>query len=84
MKRYSIPELDNYIKKLKETGYQVRAFIHCNPSNPLGEVYSEKATTSLMEMCKKHDIHFISDEIYAFSVHCDETIFKRQEIIDFS
>ena len=48
-------------------GKKVRAFLYCNPNNPLGEVYSRELTLELMEVCAKYKIHFISDEIYALS-----------------
>ena len=60
--------MDDYIKELKKEGYQVKAFIHCNPNNPLGDVYGEETTLNLMRVCKEHQIHFISDEIYALSI----------------
>ena len=76
----SADALDKFIDKLKDTGYKVRAFIHCNPSNPLGDVYNEETTLSLMKVCKKHQMHFISDEIYALSIfkNTGRQKFKRQ------
>lgn len=69
--------VDNYIKKLKENGLKVKAFIHCNPHNPLGDIYDEETTLNLMKVCKKHSIHFISDEIYALSIFDTNSKFRR-------
>ena len=72
--------VDNYIRELKEGGSNVKAFIYCNPSNPLGDIYDEETTLNLMRVCKKHQIHFISDEIYALSIYDNDAqkSFKRQ------
>ena len=69
--------LDTYLIELKENGHKVKAFIHCNPNNPLGDVYSEETTLNLMKLCKQHQIHFISDEIYALSIYNPTSKFKR-------
>lgn len=49
---------------------QARAFILCNPHNPTGRVFTEEELLKMGELCKKHDVTIISDEI-----HCD-FIFK--------
>ena len=35
-----------------------------NPSNPTGMLYSEKELRELAEVCVKHDLYIMSDEIY--------------------
>jgi len=63
------PELlEKTIVEKKNSGQFVKAFMYCNPHNPLGVVYPKQLTLSLMEVCKRHQVHFISDEIYALSV----------------
>ena len=78
--KFSADVVDDYIKELKKGGHQVKAFIHCNPNNPLGDIYGEETTLNLMRVCKKHQIHFISDEIYALSIFKTkgQENFKRQ------
>lgn len=44
----------------------VRAFILCNPQNPTGRVFSREELTRVAEICLKHKVLIISDEI-----HCD-------------
>ena len=64
------PELlKEEILNKKKLGKCVKGFIFCNPNNPLGVVYSKELTLNLMEVCNKHKIHFISDEIYGLSVY---------------
>lgn len=53
--------------KAKEDGITVKGLILCNPHNPLGRCYSREVICGLMKFCEKHDLQFISDEIYALS-----------------
>ena len=80
---HSADSLENYITQLKEEGENLKAFIYCNPSNPLGDIYDGETTLNLMRVCKKHQIHFISDEIYALSIFDPQAKlkFKRQVIV---
>lgn len=48
---------------------EVRALFIVNPHNPTGRCYPPETLEALMRFCHKHRIHFISDEIYACSVH---------------
>lgn len=47
---------------------QVKLMILCNPQNPVGKIWSKKDLKHIADLCKKHDIILISDEI-----HCDLT-----------
>ena len=42
----------------------VKLFIHCNPHNPVGHVWTEAEMTQLFSICKRHDVLIISDEIH--------------------
>ncbi|MFD2628978.1 MalY/PatB family protein [Oceanobacillus kapialis] len=44
----------------------VKAFILCSPHNPVGRVWTKEELTKLAEICMKHNVLIISDEI-----HCD-------------
>lgn len=48
---------------------EVRALFVVNPPNPTGRCYPPETLVALMRFCNKHRIHFISDEVYAYSVH---------------
>jgi len=43
---------------------KTKLFIINNPSNPTGMLYSEKELRELAEVCLKHDLYIMSDEIY--------------------
>ena len=44
----------------------VKAIIFCNPHNPTGKLWSKEEIKAIYDVCKKHNVIFISDEI-----HCD-------------
>ncbi len=44
---------------------QTSAFILCNPHNPTGRVFLPEELERLAEICLKHDVWIISDEIYS-------------------
>lgn len=44
--------------------YDVKLFIHCNPHNPVGHVWTEKEMDRLFNICKQHNVRIISDEIH--------------------
>lgn len=43
-------------------------FIFCNPHNPIGKVWDRSTLERIAELCIKHDVLVVSDEI-----HCDLT-----------
>ena len=47
---------------------RVKMMILCNPHNPIGKIWSEDDLNRIEELCRKHDVILISDEI-----HCDLT-----------
>lgn len=53
-------------------GINIRAVLIVNPNNPVGRCYPRQTLTEIMKFCQRHQIHFISDEIYASSVFSDE------------
>ncbi|KAF2445632.1 PLP-dependent transferase [Karstenula rhodostoma CBS 690.94] len=55
------------LQKAKTEGIDVRALLIVNPHNPLGRCYPKETLTALMRFCQGHNIHLISDEIYAFA-----------------
>lgn len=45
---------------------KVKLFILCSPHNPVGRVWTPAELTRLVEICRKHNVILVSDEI-----HCD-------------
>jgi len=61
--KYSI-DFDDLDVKLSKS----RMMILCNPQNPVGKIWSSEDLSRIGELCRKHDVILISDEI-----HCDLT-----------
>ncbi|KDQ64900.1 hypothetical protein JAAARDRAFT_188175 [Jaapia argillacea MUCL 33604] len=55
------------IQELKAKGIVPRAVIVCHPHNPLGFNYPKETLLAYCRFCEKHDLHLLSDEIYALS-----------------
>lgn len=43
---------------------QVKLFILCNPHNPTGNVWTREELCRMGDICKKHDVIVVSDEIH--------------------
>ncbi|MGL4394587.1 MAG: MalY/PatB family protein [Brevinema sp.] len=41
-----------------------RIFLLCNPNNPNGKLWSEEELSKMLEICKKHKVYIISDDIH--------------------
>ena len=61
--KYEI-DFDDLDEKLSK----VKLMILCNPHNPVGKIWSREELDKIEELCIKHDVILISDEI-----HCDLT-----------
>ncbi len=59
--RYEIDFLD-FENKIVENN--VKLFILCNPHNPVGRVWTKEELIRLNNICKKHNVFIISDEIH--------------------
>jgi len=57
---------------------KTKALILNNPSNPTGMLYSREELAAIAEVCKKHDIYVISDEIYY------KLIYDGKEFVSFA
>ncbi|KAF9455981.1 pyridoxal phosphate-dependent transferase [Collybia nuda] len=55
--------------KSEANGTKVRAVLLCNPHNPLGRCYERPVLEAYGRFCERHNLHLISDEIFAMSVY---------------
>ncbi|KAB8217911.1 pyridoxal phosphate-dependent transferase [Aspergillus novoparasiticus] len=53
--------------RARDEGKRVRGILLCSPNNPLGQCYPREVLDSVMKVCRKHNLHLISDEIYGLS-----------------
>ncbi|KAL4910726.1 hypothetical protein BDW74DRAFT_141733 [Aspergillus multicolor] len=54
--------------RARERGVRVRAVVVVNPHNPVGRCYPPGTLAEIMRFCNRHQLHLISDEIYALCV----------------
>ncbi|MDG0874527.1 pyridoxal phosphate-dependent aminotransferase [Paenibacillus thiaminolyticus] len=66
-------DFDDFEKQIVENN--VKLFILCSPHNPVGRVWSEEELETVLEICKKHHVFVIADEI-----HQDIMLGKRKFI----
>ena len=68
-----IVDFEDLEKKLSDP--QTTLMILCNPHNPVGKVFTREELCRIGELCKKHGVTVISDEI-----HCEFTNPKRSYV----
>lgn len=65
-----IVQNDHYVMDLEDfeckvVAERVRLFILCSPHNPVGRVWTREELTALGEICLRHGVFVVSDEIHA-------------------
>ncbi|MFC4387171.1 MalY/PatB family protein [Gracilibacillus marinus] len=63
--KYEI-DFDDMEQKMQQG---IKAFILCNPHNPVGRVWSKEELIKIIELCKKYHVLILSDEIHADLVY---------------
>ena len=63
--KYTI-DYEDFERKIKEN--DVKLFILCSPHNPVCRVWTENELKKLGEICHRHNVYVVADEI-----HCDFT-----------
>lgn len=69
-------DYDDFERKICEN--DVKMFILCNPHNPVGRVWTREELERLGDICLKHGVFVVSDEIHADFVYGDNrhTVFS--------
>ncbi len=71
--RYHI-DLADFEKKIVE--HHVKLFLLCSPHNPTGRVFTKEELTAMGDLCVKHGVKIISDEIHNdFVFRGEHTVF---------
>ncbi len=45
--------------------YNIKLYLLCSPHNPVGRVWKREELDKVIEICKKHDVYIVSDEIHS-------------------
>lgn len=61
-KRQYTMDLEDFEQKILQN--QVKLFILCNPHNPVGRVWTREELTAVAEICLRHGVYIVSDEIH--------------------
>jgi len=56
---------------------RTKAFIHCNPHNPTGVMFSEAETRDIARLCAEFDVVIVADEVYERCTFDEETPMTR-------
>lgn len=58
---FILPSIDAFEDKINK---KTMGILLCSPNNPTGHVYTKEELKALLELCKKHDIFLVVDEVY--------------------
>ncbi|MBR5975515.1 MAG: pyridoxal phosphate-dependent aminotransferase [Clostridiales bacterium] len=73
--RYHI-DFEDFEKKIVEN--HIKLFFLCNPQNPTGRVFTKEELTKLGDICLKHEVLVVSDEIHNdFALYGEHTVFAK-------
>ena len=67
--KYTI-DFEDFEKKIIDN--DVKAFILCSPHNPVARVWAKEELTRMFEICHRHHVYVISDEIHQDFVFGDK------------
>ena len=55
-------DFEDFERKITEEA--VRVFILCSPHNPIGRIWTRSELAKMLEICRRHSVKVISDEIH--------------------
>lgn len=58
---FILPSIDAFEDKINK---KTMGILLCSPNNPTGHVYTTEELEALLELCEKHDIFLVVDEVY--------------------
>ena len=74
---FALPEAEEIEKHITP---RTKGIIICNPSNPTGMIYSKEEMMAIADICRRHDLFFISDEAYREFCYTEEPYFSVMQI----
>jgi len=77
---FALPPIADFEKLITP---KTKAILICNPGNPTGYLYSKEEVLQLAEICKKHDLFLIADEVYREFTYDGDVHFSVMNVPDF-
>lgn len=60
--------------------HKVKLFIHCSPHNPVGRVWTKEELMRLFDICARHQVMIVSDEIHQDFVRPDREFISALQL----
>ncbi len=58
---FALPKAETFERLINE---KTKGILICNPGNPTGYLYKKEEIQAIAELCRKHDLYLIADEVY--------------------
>lgn len=58
---FKLPDISEFESRINK---KTMGILLCSPNNPTGHVYTEVELRELLELCRRHDIFLVVDEVY--------------------
>ncbi|KAL1964034.1 hypothetical protein VTN77DRAFT_7580 [Rasamsonia byssochlamydoides] len=68
-----VEKYESTLKEAEKRGQRIRAVLLANPNNPVGRCFPAETLKAILRFCQHHQIHLISDEVYAMCVFDSES-----------
>lgn len=65
----NVQALETALSNAESKGVKAKGLMLVNPHNPLGRCYPPETIRAIAGFCQAHNLHLISDEIYAQSIY---------------
>jgi len=65
----SVSSIEQAIEKAHSEGIVAKALVIINPGNPTGSLLSESIQAELVQLCEKHSLVLLADEVYQDNLH---------------
>ncbi|KAG6909422.1 hypothetical protein DXG01_000575 [Tephrocybe rancida] len=69
----SVESVEAAIEKAVSEGVTTKALVIINPGNPTGALLDEETQVKLVELCEKHSLVLLADEVYQDNLHRRDT-----------
>ncbi|MDR6999805.1 MalY/PatB family protein [Neobacillus niacini] len=73
-------DFEDFEDKAKQE--KTKMFILCNPHNPTGRIFSKEELQKLADICEKHNVLIVADEIHGDLVRRNQTFIPIAKAVD--